>query len=315
MTGRESSHPKRKVWTKNRTQLFLMASAGALFLAVFAYIPMFGIVLAFKDGDKELNILNTIVYGTWVGFDNFQRFFSDYNFKNILTNTVGLNLLMLLINFPAPILFALLLNEIRHRGYQKTVQSIAIFPTFLSWVVFGGILLALLDMNTGIVNPLLKVFGLLGTDSYINFGEAEYAWGLIIVSSLLKGVGWSSVIYSAAILGVNPELYEAARLDGAGRIRQMASITLPSIAPTVTVFFLLSVSGLLNNSFEHIYTFQNAINVSRSEVIATYVYKQGISARLYSYTTAVGLFQSAVALALLVSSNLICKKITGKGIY
>ncbi len=306
---------KKKVWTINKIQILIMAMAGALFLFVFAYIPMFGIVLAFKDGDKELNVLNAIFYNDWVGFDNFKRFFNDYNFKDILLNTLGLNLLMLAINFPAPILFALFLNEVRHKRYQRMLQSVAIFPTFLSWVVFGGILIALSDPNMGIVTPILRAFGIIGKDEAINFGEPQYAWLTIIVSSLLKGTGWGSVIYSAAILGIDPQLYEAAKIDGAGRMRQMFAITLPSILPTVTVFFLLSVSGLLNNSFEHIYVFQNAINVSTSEVIATYVYKQGISGRMYSYTTAVGLFQSLVSFTLLVAGNFISKKLTGKGLY
>lgn len=306
---------KRKIWTKNRVQLFIMAICGVAFLFVFAYIPMFGVVLAFKDGDKELNILNTIVAGEWVGFENFERFFSDYNFKNIMLNTIGLNLLMLCINFPAPILFALMINEVRHKTYQRTIQSIAIFPTFLSWVVYGGILLSLMDMNMGILNPMLRFLGVIGEDEFINFGEPRFAWATISISSILKGTGWASVIYTAAILGIDRELFEAATLDGAGRFRQITAITLPSIAPMITVSLLLSISGLLNNSFEHINVFQNAINKSKSEVIATYVYSQGISGRLYSYTTAVGLFQSLVALVLLIISNFISKKTTGRGLY
>lgn len=312
---KDAFEKKKKVWTKNRIQIFIMAMMGAVFLFIFAYVPMFGIVLAFKDGDKELNVFQTILSGEWVGLEHFTRFFNDYNFKNILLNTLGLNLLMLCINFPVPIIFALFLNEVRHKRYQRAIQSVAIFPTFLSWVVFGGILISLGDVNLGVINPILRGLGLLGEEGYINLGEAKYSWFMIITSSLLKGTGWSSVIYSAAILGVDRDLYEAATLDGAGRLRQMASITLPCIAPTVTVFFLLSISGLLNNSFEHIYVFQNAINLSSSEVIATYIYKQGISNRLYSYTTAVGLFQSVIAFVLLIGSNLVSKKLTGRGIY
>ena len=308
--------PKKKTkWTKNKIQLFIMASFGVLFLLVFAYTPMFGITLAFKDGDKELNILEVILHGEWVGFDNFEMFFNDYRFKDILFNTIGLNLLMLCINFPAPIIFALILSEIRHKSYQRTIQSIAIFPTFLSWVVYGGILLSLMDSNLGIFTPILRSLKVIGPNDAIELGGAEYAWATISISSLMKGTGWASVIYTAAILGVDPELYEAAKLDGAGRFRSMISITLPSISPMITVSLLLSISGLLNNSFEHINVFKNVMNVSKAEVIATYVYDQGISGRLYSYTTAVGLFQSAVALVLLTISNLVSKKVTGKGLY
>lgn len=315
MRTEKTLRKKKVVWTKNRVQIFIMATFGVLFLLIFAYVPMFGVALAFKDGDKELNILNTLLFGEWVGFENFERFFNDYNFKNIMSNTIGLNLLMLCINFPAPIIFALLINEVQHKGYQRTIQSIAIFPTFLSWIVYGGILLSLMDMNLGVLNPLLRSIGVISEEEFINFGEAKYAWATISISSLMKGTGWASVIYTAAILGVDRELYEAAKLDGAGRFRQMTAITLPSIAPMITVSLLLSISGLLGNSFEHIHVFQNAINTSKSEVIATYVYKQGISARLYSYTTAVGLFQSLVALVLLIISNFVSKKLTGRGLY
>ena len=316
MSEAKTISPKRKiVWTKNKIQLFIMATFGVLFLIVFAYTPMFGIVLAFKDGDKELNILEVILYGDWVGFDNFVRFFQDYRFKDILLNTLGLNLLMLCINFPAPIIFALILSEIRHKTYQRTIQSIAIFPTFLSWVVYGGILLSLMDSNLGIFTPILRSLKVIGPNDAINLGGPEYAWATISISSLMKGTGWASVIYTAAILGVDPELYEAAKLDGAGRFRCMISITLPSISPMITVSLLLSISGLLNNSFEHINIFKNAINVSKSEVIATYVYAQGISGRMYSYTTAVGLFQSLVALVLLTISNFVSKRVTGRGLY
>lgn len=303
-------------WTRNRVEILIMALMGVAFLLVFAYIPMFGVVLAFKDGDKELNILKVLLRNdNWIGFDNFNRFFHDYNFKNILKNTIGLNLLMLCINFPAPIIFALLINEVRHPKYKRAVQSVAIFPTFTSWIVFGGILLSLSDINLGVINPILRALRIIGPSDYVNLGEAKYAWLMIIVSSLLKGTGWSSIIYSAAILSIDNELYEAATIDGANRFHKMIHITLPGIAPTITVFFLLSVSGLLNNSFEHLYVFQNAINLSKSEVIATYIYKRGISSRLYSYTTAVGLFQSLVAFILLVCSNFISKKLTGEGLY
>ena len=315
---KNTDKPKKQKykWTKNRVQILIMALMGVLFLAVFAYVPMFGVILAFKDGDKELNILKVLLNSSnWVGFDNFNRFFHDYNFKNILKNTIGLNLLMLCINFPAPIIFALLINEVRHPKYKRAVQSVAIFPTFTSWVVFGGILLSLADINLGVVNPILRGLGIIKQDGYVNLGEAKYAWLMIIVSSLLKGTGWSSIIYSAAILSIDNELYEAATIDGANRFHKMIHITLPGIAPTVTVFFLLSVSGLLNNSFEHLYVFQNAVNLSKSEVIATYIYKRGISSRLYSYTTAVGLFQSLVAFILLVGSNFVSKKLTGEGLY
>ena len=172
-----------------------------------------------------------------------------------------------------------------------------------------------MDMSTGIFNPILEAIGLSSPSDPVNLGEAQYYWATIIITSLIKGTGWGSIIYFAAIAGVPTEMYEAARIDGANRWQKITRITLPSIAPTITVFFLLSVSGLLNNSFEHLYVFQNVINVSKSEVLATYVYKQGVVNQRYSYTTAIGLFQSVGAIILLSVSDLISKRVAGRGLF
>ncbi len=299
--------------TKNRLQLLLMASLGFLFLIVFAYIPMFGIVLAFKQGDGYLNILDAMVNSPWAGLDNFRAFLTDRDFLNVMRNTIGLNLLQLAINFPAPIIFALLINEIRAKGFRRRVQTVANFPHFLSWVIFGGIILMLLNMDTGVVNAALIRLGFV--DEAVNFGEARYFWGTIIITSLMKGIGWGSLIYVAAISGIDPTLYEAAEIDGANRFQKMRHITIPSIAGTITLFFILSVSNLLSNGFEHIWVFQNQINLSRSEVIDTYVYKHGIIGLRYSYTTAVGLFKSIVAFILLLSGHYTSKRLTGRGVF
>ena len=307
---------KRKISVfSNNFQLFLIALMGVIFLFIFAYIPMFGLAIAFKDGDNRIDILSTIFNGKWVGFDNFVAVFNDYSFKNVLINTVTLNLVMLLINFPAPIIFALFLNEIKHKHYKNIIQSITIFPTFISWMSFGGIFLALLDMNTGIINPLLIRLHIITEDNLINFGEPQYAWALIIITSLIKGTAWGSIIYTASISGINPEIYESAEMDGAKRFMVMFKITLPAMAPTILVYLLLSIGGLLGNNFEQFYVFQNVVNLPRTEVLATYSYTQGITYKRYSFSTALGLIQSIVSLVLLLSSNKIAKKITGKGIY
>ena len=299
----------------NDSQLFFVAFLGVIFLLVFAYIPMFGLILAFKDGDNRIDILSSIVSSKWVGFDNFISVFKDYNFKDVLINTVTLNLIMLLINFPAPIIFALFLNEIKHKHFKNVIQSITIFPTFISWMSFGGIFLALLDMNTGIINPILVRLHIIDENALIDFGKPEFAWALIIITSLIKGTAWGSIIYTASISGINPEIYDSAEMDGAKRFMVMFRITLPAMAPTILVYLLLSIGGLLGNNFEQFYVFQNAINISKTEVLATYSYVQGISYRRYSFATALGLIQSIVSLALLLSSNKIAKKITGRGIY
>lgn len=291
-----------------------MAGVSVVFLAIFAYLPMFGIVLAFKDGDRQTNILRAIVYSPWCGFDNFKSFLIDPNFVNVLVNTFGLNVLTLVISFPLNIIFALLINEVKHLHYRKAVQTVSIFPHFVSWVIFAGMITSMTDMTTGIINPILEAFGLSSPENPVNIGTAEYFWAEMIIATVIKDVGWSSIIYLAAIKGISPELYEAARIDGANRWQMAVRITVPMISSTITVFLLLAISRILQNSFEQFYAFQNTLNQDRSEVIATYVYKMGISQRRYSYTTALGLFNSLISIILLVSSNWLSKKMTGKGI-
>ncbi|MCU0105128.1 ABC transporter permease subunit [Acholeplasma vituli] len=305
---------QRKVWNQNDYILIGMAMLSVLFLAVFAYAPIYGLVLAFKAGDGYLNILNAINQAPWVGLDNFKDFLADPDFINIMQNTLGLNILQLLINFPAPIIFAILMSELMSDRFKKTVQTVTFFPHFISWVIFGGIFLSLLDFETGIVNTLLVDIGLIAKPLDILGGE-QYFWGLIIITSIIKGVGWGSVIYVAAISGIPNELYEAAKIDGASRFQRIIHITIPSIAPTIVLFFILSIAGILNNGIEHLWVFQNANNIMRSEVLDTFIYKFGIPQWRYSYATAIGMLKSVISLALLISSNSILKKFTGKGIY
>lgn len=302
---------KRKRWKSSEIQLFIMAMLGIAFVLVFSYAPMFGIVLAFKDADGYLSITKALTEAPWCGFDNFKNFLTDPDFKHVMLNTLGLNLLQLLINFPAPIIFAIMLSEVRSKKFRKFIQTITYFPYFLSWVVFGGIILVLLD-TTGVINTALKQMKL--TAESINFGEAQYFWATIIITSIIKGLGWGAIIYIAAIAGIDPQLYEAARMDGANRWHRIFHITIPSIAPTIILFFILSLSGILNNGFDHIWTFQNQINLESSEVLDTFIYKYGIVQQQYSYTTAVGVFKSVIAIILLVVGNKVCKKITGNGV-
>ena len=309
----EKKEEKKKKWTSGQWNLLIMASLGVVFLLIFCYAPMYGIVLAFKKGDYVIDIKKAIFESKWVGLDNFKKFLVDPQFFNVVLNTLWLNLLSLLINFPAPIIFALFINEIKGKTFKKTVQTISYFPHFLSWIVFGGIILNIINPQTGILNDLLMNLRLIKQP--IDLGRSEYTWGLLIVTALVKGTGWSSVIYLAAIAGIDPCMYEAADIDGAGRFSKIFFITLPSILPTIAVFLILSVSNLLNSGFEQIYIFQNQINLDKSEVIDTFVYKYGVLNKRYSYTTAIGLVKSIISLILLLLANFSSKKITGKGIY
>ena len=308
---------KRKPITKDEITLILMASLGIVFLAVFAYAPLYGLVLAFKQDNEFINIAQVIREGSWAGkfgLDNFRIFIKDPEFKDVILNTLGLNILQLMINFPAPIIFAILLSEVVSNRFKKFVQTVTFFPHFISWVIFGGIFISLLNYDTGLVNNLLYKWGLISEPVNILGGE-EYFWPLIIITSLLKGLGWGSIIYVAAISGISKDLYEAAIMDGANRWHKIRYITLPSIAPTITLFFILSISGLLNNGIDHIWVFQNANNIARSEVLDTFIYKYGIPKWRYGFATAVGLFKSVISFVLLIVGNKVCKWITGEGIY
>lgn len=311
--GKENKQKKRRRWDSNDIVLFAMASLSVVFLAVFAYAPLYGLALAFKEGDGWLNISKAISVAPWNGLDNFKAFFEDPDFWGILWNTLGLNILQLMINFPCPIIFAVLTAELISDKFKKFVQTVTFFPHFISWAVYGGIFLSLFALDTGLP-ALLQKAGLVSEKPNI-LGDPSYFWGIIIGTSLLKGMGWGSVIYVAAIAAIPTELYEAAKMDGANRFHKIFYITIPSIAPTITLFFILSISGLLNNGIEHLLVFQNTSNLERSEVLDTYIYKYGIPNFRYSYATAIGLLKSIISLLLLVSGNWVCKKISGKGIY
>ncbi len=269
--------------------------------------------MAFKNGDYEFNIMDALLH-TEFTLDNFKALFADDSFPAVLTNTLGLNILSLLVTFPAPIIFAILLNEVNGK-FRAGIQMATNFPHFISWTIFGGIILALTNMSTGIFNPILEMFGLSSKADPVNLQRAEYFWGVAIVSSLIKNFGWNSIVYVAAISGISQELYEVADLEGANWFQKVFHVTLPSIVGTITVLLLLSVGSLLNNSFEQFYVLQNGINLSKSEVLATYVFKQGIGSGRYSYASAIGLFESAISLIILAGSNFFSKKVLGRGLY
>lgn len=304
---------KKKTWTRSAIELLVMVIPGLIFVAVFAYLPMFGIILAFKDGDGQLNVLEAMMNSSWVGFDNFLAFFEDPDFKDVMLNTLGLNSIMLCINFPAPIIFAILLSEMPFQKIRKGIQTVTYFPYFLSWITYGGIILALINSD-GIINNILMSLNVISSPLDIA-GDPAYFWPLIIITSLLKGIGWGSIIYVAAIAGIDPQLFEAAKMDGATRWHRITRITIPMIAPTIVLFLILSISGILNNGFDHIWVFQNLTNLERSEVLDTFIYKYGVVTQQYSYTTAVGLFKSVISIILLTLGNFVAKRLTGKGIF
>ncbi|MBP7480708.1 MAG: sugar ABC transporter permease, partial [Spirochaetaceae bacterium] len=287
-------------------------------MLVFNYAPMYGIIIAFKKNYRITVPLFSLDFlkSEWAangGFFHFIQFFKDEEFVNIMTNTLGISLIKLFVNFPLPIVFALFLNEVRSQKFKKVVQTISYLPHFLSWVVLGGILTTWLS-ETGLFNELLVKTGLIEQGkTYLAY--PEYFWSIIILSDLWKELGWSAIIYLAAIAGIDQELYEAARIDGAGRMRQIFSITLPSISGTITILFILAVGGLFNSNFDQIFVLWNPLNSSRSNVIDIYTYNVAMRGMRYSYAAAIGLFKSVAAFILLFIANKVTKKINETSLF
>lgn len=283
-----------------------MVLCGVIWMFIFNYIPIYGILMAFKD----YKITGTIAEAPWVGFDHFVEFFADENFSAILINTLGISFLKLLICFPLPIVFAILLNELPFLRFKRFTQTISYLPHFLSWVVLGGILINWLS-DVGLINEILMKFGILKEPIYF-LGDAKYFWWVAVFSDLWKELGWSAIIYLAAISGIDPSLYEAATVDGAGRFQKIRFITIPCIRGTVALLFVLTVGYMMNSNFDQIFVLKNPLNELRSNVIDVYVYTMGIRLNRPSYATAIGLFKSVIALILLLSANYMTKKLNDK---
>ncbi|SFT16236.1 carbohydrate ABC transporter membrane protein 1, CUT1 family [Paenibacillus sp. BC26] len=289
--------------------LQVMALLGVAWMIIFNYIPMYSVIIAFK----EYNIIHSVHDAPWVGFQHFREFLEDDELPNVIWNTVGMSLIKLIIAFPLPIIFALFLNELRSLKLKKFVQTISYLPHFLSWVILGGILTTWLA-DVGIINNMLIALGFIEEPiSYL--AEPSYFWSIVITSDIWKELGWSAIIYLAAIAGVSPELYEAATIDGAGRFQKMWFVTLPSINGTIAILFILAVSGILNSNFDQILVLRNSLNESASNVIDVYVYQTGLLSGRYSYSAAVGLFKSIIALILLIMANQVSKKLNDTSLF
>ncbi|CAN7390096.1 ABC transporter permease subunit [Paenibacillus sp. LjRoot153] len=299
-------------WLRFKSQFALqsMVWPGILFLLVFSYIPMYGILIAFKEYDLFLGVMNS----PWIGFTHFQEFLNDPNFLNVLRNTLAMNLMGLVLGFPAPIVFALFLNELNKKRFKSFVQTISYLPHFVSWVIFGGLVLTVLSPSNGILNLLLTSLHII--DEPINFiAKPHLFWMIMVSAEILKGIGWGAIIYIAAIAGVDQEMYDAAKIDGAGRFQRMWYVTLPAIMGTVVIMLTFAISSILNTGFEQIMVMQNPLNLDVSETIDTYVYKVGLRQMRYSYSTAVGLAKSVVALILLFAANYVSRKVTDNSLF
>ncbi|MGI2296128.1 ABC transporter permease [Paenibacillus sp. GXUN7292] len=286
--------------------LLLLLLPGIAATFVFSYLPMYGILIAFK----QFNPLHGIWGSKWIGLQNFKELFDAVLFWRAFKNTIVLNLYQILFAFPGPILFALLLNEIRNVVFKRWMQTVTYFPHFLSWVVVGGFAVAILSPNTGVLATITEWFG---GERYSEFllTDPKAFRTILIVTELWKNMGWGAIIYLAAITGVNPEYYDAAVIDGAGRFKQALHVTLPAIMPTIVVLLVLRIGNMMGSDFEQIYVLYSPNVYEVGDVLSTYVFRLGLFQGKYSYTTAVGLFQSIIGFTLIVLANRLSRRAGG----
>ncbi|WP_254450613.1 ABC transporter permease [Cohnella herbarum] len=284
----------------------LMVWPGVLLVFVFSYIPMYGVLTAFMDYDVFTG--SRIFENPWVGFKHFEAFFDAPAFDSIMRNTLVVSLLKFIIGFPAPIILALMLNEVRHMMFKRIVQTITYLPHFMSWVIVGGLVMSLLSTENGSVNILLENVGAINEP--INFlSMKEYFWAILVSTNVWKEIGFSSIVYLAAIAAVDPHMYEAADIDGASKFKQIYLITIPTIMPVITIFMILAMGNFLNAGFEDILILaQNPALRPVSDVIDTYVYRVGLQNAKYSYAVAVGLFKAVVSVGLLTIANYLARR-------
>jgi putative aldouronate transport system permease protein len=296
-----------------RTQWLLQVIVliGFAYILVFCYIPMVGLINSFNNFDPLLGLAG-FVTSPWVGLDWFNEFFADPNCWQIIRNTVVLNFLKLIFSFPIPILLALCINEIAHLRWKKIVQTVSYLPYFISWVVVSGILFQFFDPTSGIINQLRAAMGLKAVSI---LASSSAFWPMAVLSDIWKNAGWGSIIFLAAIAGVDPTLYEAAIVDGAGRIKRIIHITLPAIRGTIVVLLILNLGSLFTGSFDQGYLLGNNANYSTSEILPVYSLRMGLAQGRFSFATAIGLLQSVITLILVFSSNAISRKTAKVGLF
>lgn len=296
----------RRMW--DARYIYLILLPGIIYFLIIHYYPMYGLVLAFKKYSAKLGIWGS----QWVGLAHFERIFSTPAAVRSIVNTLQISFWRLVFQFPAPILLALLLNEMPEGKCKKIYQTVYTFPHFLSWVVVGTLITNLLS-NTGTINLVLKAMNL----PQVQFlADKNLARPLLYITANWKGMGWSSIIYLAAISGVDPALYEAATIDGANRIQRILHVTLPCIMSTIVVLFILEVGNIMNNGFEQIFNMRNGVTKSTLDILDTYIYDITFDAvPNFGFSTAVGLFKSVCNLLMLIIANLTVKKISGQGLF
>ena len=293
---------------KRDYQLYIMMLPVVVYLFIFAYIPIYGVQIAFKD----YNVGQGILGSPWVGFDNFTRFFRSFQFWNVLKNSLVLSLYGLIAGFPIPILLALMVTQVRREGFKKFVQTVTYAPHFISEVVVVGMLFIFLSPTSGIVNIGL---GKLGVQAVNFLAEPSMYKHLYVWSGVWQGAGWGSIIYIAALSAVSPELYEAARIDGASKFQQIVHIDFPSILPTATILLIMNAGSIMNQGAQKAFLMQTGTTAASQEIIATYVYKVGLIQNQFSYSSAIGLFNNVINIILLVTVNTVSRRLSENSLW
>jgi len=297
------------VWqyVKRHPLLYLMLLPGCIYFIVFHYIPMYGVVIAFQD----FKVTRGLFGSEWVGLENFRLAFSSSEFYRILKNSLCISLLRIIFGFPAPIILALLLNELRSVAYKRVMQTVMYLPHFVSWVIAAGLVMNLLASD-GVVNMIIKKAG---GQTIMFMQTKELFWPLIVITDIWKSAGWGAIVYLAALTGIDPQLYEAARIDGANRLQCVFRISLPCITNTIVILLILRMGGILCNGFEQIWLLSNATIRTVSDVFETYNYRVGLIGGRMGYTAAIGMFQSIVGLVLIFSTNLFARSLGERGLF
>ena len=304
---------KRSIWyyLKRDRFIYCLLIPGILYYLIFHYLPMLGVIIAFKDY-KPFFGLQGIFTSQWVGFKHFMKFFRSAYCMRLIKNTLLISIYTMLIGFPVPIILALLINEVRGNLFKRSVQTISYLPHFLSAVIVCGIIRNMVSVDGGLVNAIVKAFG--GTPvSFLS--EPQYFRTIYIASGIWSGMGWASIIYIAAMAGLDQELYDAAKVDGAGVLKRMWHITIPGIMPVICLRLILQIGELMSVGSGKILLLYNSQIYSTADVISTYVYREGVGKMNFSFATAIGLFESIVSLILVVGSNAVVKKLGQEGIW
>ena len=303
---RQSSDTMR--YLRKNYDLYLLLAPAFVFYIIFCYLPMGGVIVAFKD----YNIFDGVLASPWAGLKYFRQMIALPNFYNMVRNTLMLNILSIAVGFPAPIILSLMLNELRSTGFKRVSQSLLYLPHFMSWIVLAGIITNIFSPQYGIVNHILRCFGHDGI-----FFMANRTWWVVIyvMSGVWQSVGWGTIVYMAALTGIDQCLYEAATIDGAGKWKQMLHVTLPGIMPTISIMFILKMGTLVSIGFEQPMALSNSVVTEVSEVISTYSYTAGVQNGQYSITTAIGLLQSVINMIMVLVTNHISRKMSGSGLY